>query len=114
MNAPTVEPGPGPDSLTIPAAAVAFRSKAGSLDFLETSSAPVLLARLYAAFVAGETVTRFEQRGLLMTGDSIAALNCYGRSARIGRCGLPWHASTVTRNRHDWAALVAHLGLIFQ
>ncbi len=115
---PEIQPQPaheatGPDYLTLPYTAATFRTRDGGRDELETYSAPVLFARLHVCAVAGAHVEHFTQGGRALTADSLAALNCYLRSARIGRLGLPWHRSTPTRNQYDWRAFVAHLELEF-
>ena len=100
-------------SLSLPTTAVTFRNKHGTTEYLETTSSSVLFARLHTCAEDAEDVVSFVQDGRVLTPAGLATLNCYLRSIRIGRCGLPWHRGTLTRSKHDWRAFVTHLELEF-
>ena len=101
-------------TLALPLTAVTFRDRHGTLHPLETSSSVVLFARLHECAVEGGHVIEFVQDGRALTAESLAALNCYLRSVRIGRCGLPWHRVHILRSKYDWRDFAAHLELAFE
>ena len=102
------------DLLALPFTAVTVRDGHGVSQHLETFSSSVLFAYLHAAAIKRLEIVNLVQDGRVLTRGSLAALNCYLRSVKIGRLGLPWHRLTITRSKHDWRGFVAYLELEFE
>jgi hypothetical protein len=103
-------------TLVIRPLSMSFCTRHGVRSVLETESALVVFSRLGEAARAGEEVTYFAINGAEADFDSLAALNCYLRSARaMGRMHMPW--TRINRfgvSRYAWAAFCHYLGLEFR
>ena len=104
-----------PHELTIRPLTLVFRTPAGGAERLETSSSAVALARLRAAARLGDAVVRLTQAGRYADPESVAALNCYLRSAKtMGRMLLPWdRLPEAGSHRYAWSAFCEYIGLSF-
>lgn len=94
---------------------LSFVDRYGGRSYLETDHANVAFARLREAAFNGEEVTYFSHDGLEADHGSLAALNCYLRSARaMGRMKLPFDRLKRTGNhRYSWSDFCKYLGLQF-
>jgi hypothetical protein len=85
----------------------------------ETASSVVFFARIRAAATLRERISFFSCDGLEADGESLAALNCYLRTAKaMGRMKLPFdrifgRENSGTHSRHDFASFVEHVGIRF-
>lgn len=92
-----------------------FRDRHGITDELKTDRSYVAFARLREAARNREEVAHFSIAGQDADWESVAALNCYLRTARaLGRMKLPFDRLRPTENhRFTWAEFCGYLGLNF-
>lgn len=83
---------------------------------VESARANALFNRLADAAVAGESVVSFVAGGLTMHPDSVAALNCYLRTAAVcARTRLPFDRvdPSFAHPAASWANFLRYLGARF-
>ena len=105
-----------PDILRISPVAVIFETVRGIRRPFQTDSSALLFHRLRGAALVGERVGRLTENGFVCDLDSTLALNCYLRTAQLGRGGrFPFSRLQLRgdTSRAGWAMFKHYLGLEF-